>query len=664
MVEIINFVPKSKLTAEENLKQFISLCKDKLTVFGKDLDWQSNSWPKVVNFTKIGVHSRAWDEADVLDKTFIDFAKAYLRYQQGHKLTKTKNETKALRCIEGAFLLSGIKASIINLTPSIADKAAQLAREHYSREASYHAGKEIERLIKFVCEKRLIPINFVWKSPIPKPLDVRIQTGIKAKKEREKKLPDEDALLATAEVFNKYPNLSPRDIFSTSCIPILLSVPARINELLHLSIDCLVFDKDKNGNDVVGIRWYSGKGYGAEIKWVPEVMVEAVCEAIKRIKELTKEGRILAQWYEDNPDQFYRHVKCPDIDEDRLLSKSELALALNISDIGNLKTAVKNLCGREYADLEQVFNLRTLNECMHQALPEGFPWLDKERNLKWSQALFCMRQNEINDARPVSLTKLWIPSINLLNEDLGPKSNRKSLFARHGYDPAYKVTSHQPRHKLSTEAKRGGMSDLALAKWAGRADPKHNRYYNHMTEDEMVALAKSADRELTLYGPKGDFAVNMPTTMQEFHLMEKGIAHTTEFGYCIHDFIMSPCQKHRDCLNCSEQVCVKGHSEKLKRLLELRDLEKKQFEKAKQALESGDYGADRWYENKKRTLERVEELINIMTNDKIMDGALIRLKNDNEHTPLKRAISAKIADPISQNNLNERNEKLLGGDLG
>lgn len=41
--------------------------------------------------------------------------------------------------------------------------------------------------------------------------------------------------------------------------------------------------------------------------------------------------------------------------------------------------------------------------------------------------------------------------------------------------------------------------------------------------------------------------------------------YVTEYGYCVHDFSMLPCQKHRDCLNCNEQVCVKGDEEKLER---------------------------------------------------------------------------------------------------
>ena len=665
MAEIVQFIPKSEKVAKQNLDDFIVHCKERLTVFGQNLDWTNPSWYKVVNFTKLGAHSRAWTQADVLDAHFIEFAKAYIRYQQGNKPTKAKNEGKALRCIEAALVASGIKASIDNLTPSIADKAAQVAREGYSALAAYHAGRAIERLIKFVCDKKLIAISFIWKSPLKKPSDMRIATGEKAKKIREEKLPDEAALLATAEVFNKYPDLSPRDIFTTSCVPILLSVPARIHELMHLPVDCLVHDKDKEGNEVLGLRWYAGKGFGAEIKWIPEVMVSALEDAIQRIQALTEHGRKLAAWYEEHPDEFFRHEKCPNVDDDKPLTRQELADALNIKDLCNVRTGVKTLCGEAPDSLDKAFTLTQLNQHLRYCLPEDFPWLDRERNLKWSDALFCMRLNEINDARPVSLSRLWAPSINLLNEDLGPKPNRKSLFERHGYEKTLKVTSHQPRHKLSTEAKRGGMSDMALAKWAGRADPKHNRYYNHMTEDEMVELAKKADSKLSLYGPEGEFTVNMPSTVQEFNLMEKGIAHVTEFGYCIHDFIMSPCQKYRDCLNCSEQVCVKGDDLKFRRLLDRYALEKQQFERASKAIEDGDYGADRWYESKKRTIERLEELISIMKSDHIEKGALIRLKNDTEHSPLKRAVAAKEAEVQAQPKIDRAQlQKLLGGGLG
>ncbi len=58
MTEVLQFVPKAERDARSNLEDFIKICRGRLTVFGEDLDWYSNAWPKVGNFTIKGAPSR------------------------------------------------------------------------------------------------------------------------------------------------------------------------------------------------------------------------------------------------------------------------------------------------------------------------------------------------------------------------------------------------------------------------------------------------------------------------------------------------------------------------------------------------------------------------------------------------------------------------------
>ena len=104
MAELKHFTPRVELAASGNLIEFIRMCREDLTVFGHDLNWEDTAWPGTMNFTKLGSHNTDRQESDRFDCGFIDFAKAYIRYQQGHKPTKTKNESKALRVIEVALL--------------------------------------------------------------------------------------------------------------------------------------------------------------------------------------------------------------------------------------------------------------------------------------------------------------------------------------------------------------------------------------------------------------------------------------------------------------------------------------------------------------------------------------------------------------------------------
>jgi hypothetical protein len=90
MADLKHFAPKAKLTASKNLNEFIRMCREDLTVFSPELNWIDTTWPRAMNFTKLGALSRSYQDSDRMNGGFIDFAKAYFRYQQGHKPTQTK----------------------------------------------------------------------------------------------------------------------------------------------------------------------------------------------------------------------------------------------------------------------------------------------------------------------------------------------------------------------------------------------------------------------------------------------------------------------------------------------------------------------------------------------------------------------------------------------
>jgi hypothetical protein len=671
MSELRHFSPKPALAASENLREFIRLCREDLTVFGAGINWEATSWPKAINFTKLGVRSRGYGESDRMDEPFIDFAKAYFRYQQGHHPTRTKNESKALRGIEAALLQAHGNAEIARLNIAILDEAATLARGHYSPMAAYHCGRELQRLARFVSERHLISIDLsTWKSPIKKPSDITIQTGPKAKAIQEKKLPRLEALDALAEIFANNPS-DPKDIFTSSTFAMTMCAPVRISEILELPVDCEVEVPDSQGVVQYGWRFYSAKGYEGDIKWIPEVMVPIAKEAVRRIRALTDEPRKLAAWVEMQPTKFYRHENCPNVSDDRFLSAEQAAQALGLVSLSNSGMTMAN----------GVHTLNSLWQYVMSRQPDRFPWLSKEKRIKYSNALFCMSRNLIKHRAGTSPVILWAPINNIFNNDLSPRdfesiTNHRSIFDRHGYKNKdghhLKLTSHQARHLINTLANRGGLSQEQIAKWAGRADPKQNRVYNHMSEWEMVAKAEALDTSLTLFGPKGEVSQHVPVTTQEINLMERGAMHVSVWGVCSHDFIMSPCEKFRDCLNCEEHVCVKGlgkdSAEQLTRIkLRLAQVEK-DFAEAEDAIAKGYAGADRWYEYHQKTVERLRQLVAILESPQVPDGAQIKLRDGKDFSHLRRVIRLKAIDTLEHKipdaNLLSDMTKMLGEDLG
>jgi predicted nucleic acid-binding Zn-ribbon protein len=75
---------------------------------------------------------------------------------------------------------------------------------------------------------------------------------------------------------------------------------------------------------------------------------------------------------------------------------------------------------------------------------------------------------------------------------------------------------------------------------------------------------------------------------------------------------MAPCQMHRDCLNCGEQVCVKGEPEKERRVREAHAEATRLVAMADQAAADGELGACEWAEHHGAQLARITALLDIL----------------------------------------------------
>lgn len=90
-------------------------------------------------------------------------------------------------------------------------------------------------------------------------------------------------------------------------------------------------------------------------------------------------------------------------------------------------------------------------------------------------------------------------------------------------------------------------------------------------------------------------------------------------------------------------------------------------DKAAQEIDDGTAGADRWYQIHDLTEKRLQELIGIMENPTIQNGTIIKLRNENEFSPLRRVINSKTQKnlhPDQNQPLLEDVKNLLGGGLG
>ena len=634
MIKATIFQSEAQIEAARNLEEFVCYSRDELTLFAdrEDFDWRNTEWPSA-RWVKVSVGKRQrLNDEDRLDPDFVDFAKAYFRYKNTDKPTQTTWEVQALKCIEAALLSATGSGGLQGLSLAVLDEAAVVARGRYSCQAAYHVGRNIRNIARFVSQKRLVAVDLsTWQSPISRPSSVR-RTGSLGQAEIEQKLPSPAGMDAMAEIFAN--NFSePRARFVSAVWALLMSAPWRISELLRLHIDAEYEERDDNGILTYGLRYYGAKGFEYDIKWVPKVMEEVAREAFRRIKALTDPARSLARHLEVHPNRPFLYPDAPDVGVEDELSLDQKAAYLRYRE------------PREKLYRSR-WDFRTIREHWDRSrtkLPSGFPVFDKATRLKWSQALFCMHWRLLTVTR-TDWYRLAKPDANTVNDLLG--GGKRSVAGQLGYrEPAgtpIKLTTHQARHYLSTVAERGSMAQGHLAQWAGRANIKDNVVYNHMSEEEHVQRGRGLLERSGLYGRDGAPHIKAPTTSAEANVGVTGPTHRTAFGMCEHDWAMSPCTKHGDCISCAEHAYVKGDAKSYDRLKAAYEHSFAECQKALTAIREGTSVADRWLEHGLKVLIRQQQLLTLLESDDIEDGTSIRLTDNRaEHTHLRRELDRR-----------------------
>ncbi|WP_213385330.1 integrase [Acinetobacter pittii] len=665
------YFPSDKIQSPySEIKRFIDFVKQ-LSELNEDIRFDENYWKGEVNFIKTGISSKDRLPENLLHHSILEFAKAYVKYQRINSKLKTQDTILSIRAIEQICLDRYGEVDLTKLVIADFDLAAENAKVNYKASSAYHVGRQLKILLDFIRKLKIVALP-EWKNPIKKPADKSIVLDKESEEHRESKLPNEDAIFALADIFSrKDSELSNRDIFVTSAVSLLLSAPERASELFFLKHNCMYEEESQtlskstlghvadgsNIEKVLGIRWYAQKNYGYDIKYIPNAMIPTVKRAIERLIKLSKMPRYLAYLLETS-DKFPRHELCPKVPDNQLLKRTEVLMAMgfdvSLYDDRQANESGKNfLMTRDIPIRDYAVCLNDLNIILRNRLPKGFPYIPfKTGNgvqVKWSEALFCCFANQFHRDKPTIFSELWIPHIGTLNEDLSPTkkklrgkdelANVQSIFQRWGYGD-YSMSTHQFRHLLNTIANTNGMDSLLLAKWSGRADIKQNRVYDHTSvEDRNYGLIEMQKNEVSTHNTNSTFTLQIatPRTLQELNTKTTLSMHTTEFGLCTHSYIDEPCLKYRNCLNCTEHVCIKGDLEKKKRLQGRLKKEKILWVKDKESVNKNVTGATVWLEMRELTIKRCEQMIALLEDPNIPDGTPLSLPPSEDVTHLDLA---------------------------
>jgi hypothetical protein len=175
-------------------------------------------------------------------------------------------------------------------------------------------------------------------------------------------------------------------------------------------------------------------------------------------------------------------------------------------------------------------------------------------------------------------------------------------------------------------AQIGGLSSTEIAIFSGRKEVKQNRAYDHMTSDEVQApIAEALKGGFTSELEPRFLSGRNLVTRSEFGTLGLKAAHTTEYGWCAHDFASEPCAMYRDCINCEEHECIKGNEQKEANLRGLQKETEYLLKQAREALSDEEYGSDTWVSHQSKTLDRINALLSILEDPSVPAGARIRL---------------------------------------
>jgi hypothetical protein len=214
MSSIITFVPRSELSAQKNLADFIVTCRENLTALGADLAFESNVWDltahlkskarrgtKRIYYSKF--NSTRGEANTPMEKEFLDFAKSYIRYTYAVRPTcKLHIRLLALQAVEASLFEAQGLADPTRLNVQTLNRAAQLVENRFEAGTSYQVGSSLAALVDFMRRKHMLLVSFSWKNSLPRPTHAT-RIGPDFEERRDRKLPSVHALGAIAAIFHK-----------------------------------------------------------------------------------------------------------------------------------------------------------------------------------------------------------------------------------------------------------------------------------------------------------------------------------------------------------------------------------------------------------------------------------------------------------------------------
>ena len=466
----------------ERLEEFIFEGKNIFKGCNMPFKWEDTTWCGFGVFKRISEKSMSEISRRGMDSEFSDFAKSFIIHR--HILNPLKSYSglmAALRLIEYSLVNKHGKADISAIDETVFDFALKKAKGLYKPTTLFNLSTQFEQLLGVLVKNGLLKKFYVsWKNPckLPSPdlyenFRDLINTG--------GKLSGLKSIEALAAIFAKEDSeLSDQDLLTTSVFALLMCAPSRITEILSLPCDCEYHAIDQKGIERVGLRFFSLKGYGANIKWIPTIMIPVAKKAITRLNNLSQSARILAEYIEQK-NQY----------------------GVSGYDFFRLPSGLKVECKKALC-------------------------LQKRKRLS---------KNKRKEVRVLSASGF----INDISHYNPHNIFARHGFLDDKNNPLF-VNTHLARHLLNTIAYLGGMTDFDIARWSGRKNISQNRHYNHVSREHVIDFMQLLpDRPTYLEEPEED---SVDSVTEPDFSESHGAYLITDYGFCEHDYSIAPCKKY------------------------------------------------------------------------------------------------------------------------
>lgn len=176
MPNVIRFKTRAELDAETNLRRFIELCRDQLTVFGVDLAFDDNVWD-ISDFMHLKgkpgrrrmVFSIAptgrYGQVVAFQEPYLSFAKAYMRHQFAYRgQWFYESGIKTLRVLYAAMTEQGGTPNPTEITLETLNRSVQMLGG-LGQHRAFHIANELQKLAAFLVANHLVTVPLEWKSP-------------------------------------------------------------------------------------------------------------------------------------------------------------------------------------------------------------------------------------------------------------------------------------------------------------------------------------------------------------------------------------------------------------------------------------------------------------------------------------------------------------------